>query len=460
MGIKLIDHKGFDPRQLERISPSTYRISQKTRSSLDALVNRYIQFLDKVRINSEVTEEMIKLAKKKGFFENKKNFKVENLDKTALALIKPGKKSIKEGLRIIYTHTDSPCLQIKPVPVRSELDFDMQDLHLGSELSVIPYGGLAPYHWVARPYEVRGWMVKKGQRRKIKFNAYVSDFSVHIDKRNYNETNFSNAFSWESVRLVTGHESEKKLLEWLKFESRNDFARARLYAVPKTKTEKLPAGDYILGYGHDDRAPTHTALEALLSANPTYTAMVIGFDKEEIGSKGDGGAESIFFERIIEETIVRELKINPEKLPLGLIQKIMRNSYAISGDVDVGPSLIEAEDSEGVDFKSIPKLGHGVNINTHDGGWETHQISVAYVDKIICLMEKEKIRHQVNGCSHDADNFEGQGYHAEALTNRGIPTIEMGIPTNSLHSHTELIHGGDLYWMKQAYKAFLEDKGK
>lgn len=457
---ELMELDGILLNQLTRVSPSTKKISPRTRKSIDRLVNRYIEFLDEARINSEVTSEVIKLARKKGFFKDKKNFEMKNRDKTAFALVKPGKKPVKEGLRIIYTHTDSPCLQVKPVPVRFEWSPDRKYLHLGVELSIIPYGGVVPYHWFGCDLEVRGWIFKKGRRRKIEFDADISDKSMHIDNRG-SDTSLEDAFSWENAVLTTGDESEKKLIEWLEFTDKKDFARSRLYAVPKTKTARTKGGGYIKGYGHDDRAPTFAAVDALMSADPVYTAMVIGFDKEEVGSLGDGGADSNFFEQVLGETIARTSNMKFEDIPWGLVQKVIQNSYAISGDTDVGPSKLEVEGENTVDLESVGRLGFGVSVDAHDGGWETNQIPTTYVDKILCMMNRKlNKKHQLVGCAHDADNFEGQGYHADFFTKRGIPTMEIGILVTGLHSPVEKIHEGDFYYMRKAYQVFLEDKGK
>ncbi len=456
---ELLDHRGIPFDQLTKPFPSTKGIKKKSkrRKEIDSLANRYIKFLDKAKINYEVAQEVIHLARKKGFFKDKNNFKVENRDQTAFALVKSGKRPLTDGLRIVYTHTDSPCLQIKSSPVRFEWDPDDQPLHLGVELSIIPYGGAVPYQWVGHTCEVRGWTIKNGKRRRIKFDAYISDFAQHTDIRG-ESTSFLEAFPWEKIRLVTGHDGEKSLLEWLNFRNREDFARSRLYAVPRTNAIKLPAGDYIASYRHDDSAPTFVGLEALLAAKPTYTTMLIGFDKEEVGSFGEGGAKGPFFEKILRKTISKYLKIKPEKIIQGLEQKIIQNSYAISGDCDIAPSHLESEKGESsIDPRSVTWIGHGASISAADGGDETNQIPLAYMDKILRLVNRKKLVKRVVGCAHNADYFEGQGYHADYFTNRGIPTIELGPPVNSMHAQEELLHVGDLYWVGKAYEAFFND---
>ena len=53
----------------------------------------------------------------------------------------------------------------------------------------------------------------------------------------------------------------------------------------------------VMGYGHDDRVCAYTSLMAILDIDtPEYTSCCILVDKEEIGSVGATGAQSLFFE--------------------------------------------------------------------------------------------------------------------------------------------------------------------
>ena len=60
-----------------------------------------------------------------------------------------------------------------------------------------------------------------------------------------------------------------------------------------------------MGYGHDDRVCAYTSLKAILDIQdiPQYTSCCILVDKEEIGSVGATGAQSLFFENTIAEIL-------------------------------------------------------------------------------------------------------------------------------------------------------------
>ena len=62
----------------------------------------------------------------------------------------------------------------------------------------------------------------------------------------------------------------------------------------------------IIGYGQDDRVCAYTSLVAQLALAdevPAKTAVTVLVDKEEIGSVGATGMESLFFENVIAEVM-------------------------------------------------------------------------------------------------------------------------------------------------------------
>lgn len=98
----------------------------------------------------------------------------------------------------------------------------------------------------------------------------------------------------------------------------------------------------VAGYGQDDRVCSYTAIRALLDTNmPEKTAVCILSDKEEIGSVGNTGMESLVFDYFISELLNKTGENRPD-----LIRKVFNNSRMLSSDVDAGFDPIYASVSD------------------------------------------------------------------------------------------------------------------
>ena len=88
----------------------------------------------------------------------------------------------------------------------------------------------------------------------------------------------------------------------------------------------------ILSYGHDDRVCSYAGVKALLDSESTlYTCVALCVDKEEVGSNGNTGMHSKFFENAVSELIALEGNYCELKL-----KRAMANSKVLSADVSAG----------------------------------------------------------------------------------------------------------------------------
>ena len=110
----------------------------------------------------------------------------------------------------------------------------------------------------------------------------------------------------------------------------------------------------VAGYGHDDRSCAYTSLVALLDTKEVKkTACCILVDKEEIGSVGATGAQSLFFEN----AIAKLLALAGNDHPLWAARLAMENSEMLSSDVSAGFDPLYASVS---DPKNAAYLGEGL----------------------------------------------------------------------------------------------------
>jgi aspartyl aminopeptidase len=441
---------GVDASQLIRVNPSIDKLSATDKNKMMEFSENYMNFLDKVRIPGDVVsviEERYDLTGGEGY-----SF-YTNPEKSAFALIREGRKPMKDGIRVLYAHNDTPCLKLKPNPLLFEWDPDVQLLHNGVELDTFAYGGIHPYQWSGRSLDVVGWVTTDdGKRRNVKFGVYSPDVAPHTDSRSDDEEDIDSAHLEESLDLDTGYPTLESFLKSIDFEEA-DFPRSKLYAVPDILSKKI--GQYLIsGFGHDNRVGVFSSVRALLDYNdtPEYTTMVFGFDLEEVGSKGPGGAGGKFFDEVFNREIIDRGEVNGlENLTEALRLNIFSKSLAINADVDLSASSRDS-DKERIDKENIAKFGLGPSINCSDGSWEGDQVSPLLINKIMTVLNENKVVFQLTGAPVLADKAEDLATMNCFFDERGFPTINVGVPTASMHSPEELIHEGDLY---QTYKAYL-----
>ncbi|HKL13821.1 MAG TPA: aminopeptidase, partial [Halanaerobiales bacterium] len=315
----------------------------------------YGQFLEENKTEREFTASTVKLLKEEGFKEINELDSLEEGDKVygvnrgrQLIAAVIGKKELKEGLRIVAGHMDSPRIDLKPNPLYEEGGL----AYLGTHY----YGGIKKFQWVTIPLALRGMVVKEdGSKIEISIGEkeddpvfYISDILPHLGKKQM-EKKMKEAINAQHLNLVVGsiplNEDEEEengndkiksaILKHLEEEydvTGEDLVSADLQIVPADGVRDVGFDRALLGgYGHDDRVCSYTGLRALLDINvPEYTAVTLLVDKEEIGSMGATGMQSRFFENFVAEMSSRYYDSYSD---LDL-REILENSSSLSGDVN------------------------------------------------------------------------------------------------------------------------------
>ena len=286
----------------------------------------YKNFITNGKTERLCVKQSIELAKEKGFkelseYETLKpgdKVYVNNMNKN-IALFVVGKQPIETGMRILGAHIDSPRMDLKQNPLYESEGFALLDTHY--------YGGVKKYQWVTIPLSLIGVVVKKdGTVIDVNIGedendpvVGISDLLIHLSADQMKK-DASKVIEGEDLDVTIASiplkDSEKEavkanvlkiLKEKYDFEE-EDFLSAEIEVVPSGK-----ARDYgidrsmVAGYGHDDRVCAYTSLMALLQVNvPEYTSCCILVDKEEIGSVGATGAQSLFFENTVAELLAKQ----------------------------------------------------------------------------------------------------------------------------------------------------------
>lgn len=430
----------------------------------------YKDYISKNKTERACVKDSIRLAEEKGFkpldsFETLKSgdkVYVNNRDKN-IALFVIGNKPLTEGMRILGAHIDSPRMDLKQNPLYESEGFVLADTHY--------YGGVKKYQWVTIPLSLYGVVAKKdGTVVDVVIGeddndpvVGISDLLIHLaaeqlDKKAAKVIEGENLDVTLGNMPLVGEEKDAvkaNILKLLKDKydiEEEDFVSAEIEVVPSGK-----ARDYgldrsmIAGYGHDDRVCAYTSLTAILDMDVCdYTCCTILVDKEEIGSVGATGAQSLFFENTICEMLVKMGIDSFVQTRLTLSRSKMLSSDVSAG---VDPLFVSVNDK-----KNAAYLGNGIVFNKYTGARGksgSNDASAEYVARIRAVMDESNIHYQT--AELGKVDLGGGGTIAYILGNYNMDVIDAGIAVLNMHAPMEVVSKVDVYETYQAYKAFLKN---
>ena len=430
----------------------------------------YKDYISKNKTERACVKDSIRLAEEKGFkpldsFETLKpgdKVYVNNRDKN-IALFVIGNKPLTEGMRILGAHIDSPRMDLKQNPLYESEGFVLADTHY--------YGGVKKYQWVTIPLSLYGVVAKKdGTVVDVVIGeddndpvVGISDLLIHLaaeqlDKKAAKVIEGENLDVTLGNMPLVGEEKDAvkaNILKLLKDKydiEEEDFVSAEIEVVPSGK-----ARDYgldrsmIAGYGHDDRVCAYTSLTAILDVDVCdYTCCTILVDKEEIGSVGATGAQSLFFENTVGEMLVKMGIDSFVQTRLTLSRSKMLSSDVSAG---VDPLYVSVNDK-----KNAAYLGNGIVFNKYTGARGksgSNDASAEYVARIRAVMDDAKIHYQTAELGKVDQG--GGGTIAYILGNYNMDVIDAGIAVLNMHAPMEIVSKVDVYETYQAYKAFLKN---
>lgn len=430
----------------------------------------YKDYISKNKTERACVKDSIRLAKEKGFkpldsFETLKpgdKVYVNNRDKN-VALFVIGNKPLTEGMRILGAHIDSPRMDLKQNPLYESEGFVLADTHY--------YGGVKKYQWVTIPLSLYGVVAKKdGTVVDVVIGeddndpvVGISDLLIHLaaeqlDKKAAKVIEGENLDVTLGNMPLVGEEKDAvkaNILKLLKDKydiEEEDFVSAEIEVVPSGK-----ARDYgldrsmIAGYGHDDRVCAYTSLTAILDMDVCdYTCCTILVDKEEIGSVGATGAQSLFFENTVGEMLVKMGIDSFVQTRLTLSRSKMLSSDVSAG---VDPLFVSVNDK-----KNAAYLGNGIVFNKYTGARGksgSNDASAEYVARIRAVMDESNIHYQT--AELGKVDLGGGGTIAYILGNYNMDVIDAGIAVLNMHAPMEVVSKVDVYETYQAYIAFLKN---
>lgn len=427
----------------------------------------YIKYLNNSKTERLCVNHTRRLAEAAGFREletvqelkaGMKVYKINRNKNIVLAVM--GKESIENGINLVAAHIDSPRIDLKQIPLYEESNIALLKTHY--------YGGIKKYQWTAIPLSMIGVAVlEDGTVIDINIGENendpvftISDLLPHLGADQMAKK-LSVGIEGEELNIIAGSipsDTEKDkykntIINLLKEKyqiDEEDLISAEIELVPAFNARSLGLDEsMIAGYGQDDRVCAYTAFKAIAETEaPTRTSVCFLADKEEIGSEGNTGMKSKFFENFLAHLIKKQKGEYSELF----LKDALSNSMCLSSDVacamdptfkSVSEPLNSAYLGEGVTFLKF--VGSRGKSGTSDATAE-------FVAKIRKILNDENVAWQMAELGKVDQG--GGGTVAMYIANLDIDTIDCGVPLLSMHSPYEISSKVDVYMAYKAYKAF------
>lgn len=435
---------------------------------------RYMDFLDKAKTERLAVKEVVRQSKEHGFVDYDEVMKkgsikagdkiIYNHKGKSAVLFVVGKKPIEDGMNIVGAHIDSPRLDIKQNPLYEDTNVALLKTHY--------YGGVKKYQWTTIPLALHGVVfTKDGKCVEISFGEsddepvlYINDLLIHLSADQM-EKKANKVIEAEQLNIVVGQiplktedkevkskvkENILKILEEKYGISERDFATAELEIVPAGKSRSVGFdSSFIAGHGHDDRVCSYAGVEAIFNVGDVEkSAVCLLTDKEEVGSMGNTGMQSRFFENMVANLISLQTDYNDLK-----IRRAIENSQVLSADVN---AAFDPTFPEVMEKLNAAKVAQGVTISKYTGSRGksgSNDANAEFLSELRMLFDKNDVIWQTGELGKGDQG--GGGTIAYILANLGAEVVDCGTSMHSMHAPIELVSKADAYMTMKAYNVFL-----
>lgn len=457
----------------ERLKRNVWmRINDEELTQVYEFNQGYIDFLSRVKTEREAVDYIVNTARQNNFTDLDTVTEIKPGQKLVFShkgktcgLLVIGTRPLEEGLNMVVSHIDSPRLDLKAHPVYEADGIVLLKTHY--------YGGIKKYHWVSMPLALHGVVVKKdGKKIDISIGEKeddpvftIADLLPHLGKEQM-EKKASEVINAESLNAMAGtlpmkdQDSEnikKYFMQLLKDNydiDEDDFTSAELELVPAYAAREIGIDRSMVGaYGQDDRVCAYTSLQAILEVEkPERTALCLFVDKEEIGSTGNTGLQSLLLENIVADLLYKAGQQN-----YFMVRQCLRNSFALSADVNaaVDPNYPDVFEKMNCSF-----LSQGVVLTKYTGSRgksESNDANPEFLGAIRNLFDNHEVVWQVGELGKV--DLGGGGTVARYMAYFGMEVVDCGVAVMGMHSPFEVVSKADVYMTYKAYKAFMQEFG-
>lgn len=381
------------------------------------------------------------------------SYYVNVFDSTLVAFRVGSALSAQPSLRIASSHTDWPCLKLKPSPEVTTNRY--------GKLNVEVYGGPILNTWFDRPLSIAGKVCVTGktpfepETRFVDFKRpllTVPNLAIHMN-REVNDGVKLNA-QIDMLPLLT--------LVQEKLENKDYFVELLAKEAGVDKADILDYEMYIYNLDQgclvgldnefyssprlDNITSVQACLTGLVENHPTTDIDVIAlYDNEEIGSHTKQGAAAATTERMMKK-LLRALDFSD-----AAIDDILFGGFLLS--IDVAHAL-HPNHVEKCDIKNQIILGDGVAIKmAASQAYATDSRSTSVIEGIC---RANNIPYKKFSNRSDVKGGSTLGSISSALL--GMKAVDIGVTLLAMHSSREIMGAADQTALNQLVVKFFESK--
>ena len=441
--------------------------SAAVKQEAHAFAEGYKKFLDAGKTEREVAAESEQMLKDAGYqqFDPKKTYapgdKVyfSQLGKAIVAST-IGTRSFEDGFHLVIAHTDSPRLDLRPTPLYESDHFSYFKTHY--------YGGIRKYQWGTMPLAIHG-VFSRADGTTVSVNVgedendpvfCITDLLPHLGAEQ-GERKLSDGIRAEELNILIGSDAvdDENVKEAVKLNTmillnekygitEKEFMRAEIEITPAYKSRDVGFDRSMVGgYGHDDRVDAYPALMAEIGTkSPAYTSVCVLTDKEETGSDGVTGLNSMYTFHFLQQLCAGQ---GADYITACKAAKCLSADVTAAYD----PTFADAFEPDNGTY-----AGRGVAIYKYTGSRGksgTSDASAELVSYLTGLMDANSVVWQIGEMGKL--DLGGGGTVAKYVANQDIDTIDIGVPVLSMHSPFEIVSKADVYMAYLTFKAFCED---
>tara|TARA_R110002153_G_scaffold18021_3_gene63103 strand:- start:161582 stop:162877 length:1296 start_codon:yes stop_codon:yes gene_type:complete len=368
-------------------------------------------------------------------------------DSSILAFTLPDVDLAVTGFHMVGTHTDSPCLQVKPRPEKVS--------HTLWQLGVEVYGGALLNPWFDRDLSMAGRVSYLDSHQQIQHTlidfkkaiATIPSLAIHLD-RDVNQSRSINPQTQLPPILMQLAKGETKdfrdlLLEQVKQQQPScDIAKVLDYEISLYDTQGAAViglkDDFISSARLDNLLSCYVGLNALVKTTGNEPSLLICTDHEEVGSMSTSGAQGSLLESVL-------MRLCPD---IESHHRMIQRSIMISVDNAhaIHPNFADRHDAE-----HGPKLNYGLVIKSNaNQRYATNSETSAFFRQLC-----EQLDVPVQDFVVRSDMACGSTIGPLTAAALGVRTLDIGVPTFGMHSIRELAGSQDAYMLDKALTQFF-----